>query len=163
MTETMTVEQFRAYLKSDQTKRVKKATTRPRKSALKAADAAFSLLMRATEANEQGVVRCCTCSKWLIWKGTGKTHWGHWQSRGFMGTRFNPKNGGIQCENCNTYLEGRKADMKRYLIQRYGETEILKVEALAQLSTKITNDELSEMAAKWRKEAREIIKQKNLK
>lgn len=162
MSETWTVEQFRAYQKEG-VKPHPKVTTRPRKSALKAADAAFSILMRATEANEQGVVRCCTCQKWLSWKGTGNAHWGHWQSRGFNSVRFDPKNGGIQCRVCNTYLEGRKQDMEAYLIQRYGEGEVNRVRAYAGIQTKISNQELAEMAAKFRAEAREIIKQKNLK
>ena len=161
MSETWTIEQFRAYQKNG--KPYPKATARPRKTLLKKADTEFSLLMRATEADKNGVVKCCTCGKRMPWKGTGEAHWGHWQSRGFNGVRFNPVNGGVQCRVCNTYLEGRKEDMKKYLIQRYGETEVLRIEAFSRISTKITNLELEAMAAKFREQAKAIIKEKNLK
>lgn len=162
MSEIMTVSEFRKYLKSG-VDRKRTPTSRPRKSALKKTDAAFSILMRAKEADASGMVKCCTCGKRMPWKGTGEAHWGHWQSRGFNGTRFNPVNGGIQCRLCNTYLEGQKQLMEKYLIQRYGETEVRKIEALSRLLTKVSNLELEQMAAEFSKEAKEIIKQKNLK
>lgn len=53
--------------------------------------------------------------------------------------------------------------MEAYLIQRYGEGEVNRVRAYAGIQTKISNQELAEMAAKFRAEAKGIIKQKNLK
>lgn len=139
------------------------AKSNPRKNALKACDREFSLLMRAKEANYAGLVKCCTCSKLMPWQGTSEAHWGHWQSRGFNIVRWNPINGGVQCRECNTYLEGRKSDMERYLVNRYGKKEVIKIEALSKMSVgKYSEFELAEMAARFREERKQIVKQKGL-
>lgn len=140
----------------------KKAKRSPRKTALAKCDTEFSLLMRAKEADQDGLVKCCTCSKVMPWKGTGEAHWGHWQSRGFNSTRWNPVNGGIQCRECNTYLEGRKSDMRQYLSNRYGESEVNKVEAFSRLPVKYSEFELSEMAVRFREERKRIVIDKKI-
>lgn len=160
-----TIEQYRQHLSKGLEKKdtpARRAKVSPRKSALKSCDRDFSLLMRAKEANYAGLVKCCTCPKLMPWKGTGEAHWGHWQSRGFNSTRWNPINGGVQCRECNTYLEGRKADMERYLIGRYGEADVRKVEAFSRLSVKYSEFELNQMALQFREELKQIVKDKNL-
>lgn len=164
MADTMTAAEFRQYLKKDyKVERNKKPTTKPRKAALKKADREFSLLMRAIEADEQGIVKCVTCNQRMPWYGTSKAHWGHWQSRGYNSVRFDPKNGGVQCLKCNTYKEGEKEKMKAYLIRRYGETEIMIIEAKAKLGSKVSNFDLEQMAEKFSEERKNVCEQKKLK
>lgn len=141
----------------------RKATTNPRKAALKACDREFSLLMRATEADEFGMCTCCTCGNRYKWKDPQRRmHWGHWQGRGKNSVRWNPLNGGPQCWKCNKYEEGKKQDMEKYLIDRYGEIEIRLIEAKANLSVKYSEFELRQMTRQFKQEANKIIKNKGI-
>mgnify|MGYP003461933974 FL=1 len=131
--------------------------------ALDAADDAFSLYFRAKEADEHGIVRCCTCGKYMKWKmPDGSAQTGHWQSRGFNRTRFNEMNVGIQDRQCNYYLEGAKKIMEAYLIERYGEEPIKQIEVTAPIRKDLNDFELRELAKFYRAEARKLIKQKGL-
>lgn len=160
MTARWTTEQYKAHLAKKMDRR--QATRSPRKALLKKCDAAFSLLMRAKHADQNGFVKCCTCGKVMPWKGTGEAHWGHWQSRGFNSVRWNEKNGGIQCRICNTYLEGEKNKMEQYLIQAHGETEVRVIQARSRLSVKIDNYTLEALAREFHTEFKEIAKQKKI-
>ena len=131
--------------------------------ALDAADAAYSLWYRAREADEYGLVRCCTCGKIMKWKDpNGNTHFGHYHSRGFSKFRFDERNGGVQCKLENSYQQGQQVKMKAYLIERYGAEEIEKIDALSTTGKRLNDFELRELAKYYRAEARKIIKQKGL-
>lgn len=131
---------------------------------LERADKYFSLWFRANEADEQGIVRCCTCGVYKRWKEPdGSLHTGHWQSRGLSATRFSSLNVGCQCVICNKHKEGRKADMRVYLEKRYSVEVVNQIEVLANMPNKRLNDfELVEVAKFYRVEFRKIEKQKGL-
>lgn len=139
------------------------AKSNPRKNALKSCDREFSLLMRAKEADEYGMCTCCTCGNVYPWKHPDrKMHWGHWRGRGKNSVRWNPRNGGPQCWECNRYEEGKKEDMERYLRGRYGDKAINEVFAKSLLQVKYSEFELAEMAVRFREERKQIVKQKGL-
>ena len=160
----MTASEARNLRKLPKAKKVKqKPTISAHTKALAKADKYFSLWFRAIEADETGLVKCCTCGRYIPWKATdGGTQTGHWQSRGFNNTRFNPMNVGVQCRKCNYYLEGAKQRMETYLIKRYGETEIRKIEASANIRTSISDFELAELAKAFKADFEKTAKQKGL-
>ena len=169
MTEILTASAYRA-LRKDAEKRNKAARKKkPEKSehtkALEKADKYYSLWFRANEADENGLVRCTTCRRRPIpWKAPdGSTQTGHFESRGIAAVRFMPTNCGIQCRQCNYYKEGAKIKMRQYLVNRYGEDEVLKIERLAKMANKRLSDfELNEIAKFYQSEFKKLVKLKGL-
>ena len=167
MTETYTASQYRA-LRKEAEKKSKPAKKKPEVSAhtkaLKKADTAFSLWFRANEADENGLVRCCTCGKVIKWKmPDGSAQTGHFESRGHFAVRFMKENCGVQCLKDNYFMEGAKIKMRQYLVKRYGEDEVLKIERLAKLPNKRLSDfELNEIAKFYQSEFKKLVKLKGL-
>lgn len=165
--EILTASQYR-QLRKEAEKKSKPAKKKPTDSAhtkaLKRADAAYSLWFRANEADENGLVRCCTCGKIMKWKmPDGSSQTGHWQSRGFAATRFMPENCGIQETKCNMYQEGRKKDMEAYLRKRHGDEAVDRIEVLAKMPNKRLSDfELNEIAKFYQSEFKKLVKLKGL-
>lgn len=165
---TYTVKEARALQKQAEKKSKpakKKPTSSAHTKAMKNADKWFSLWFRANEADENGLVRCTTCRRRPIpWKAPdGSTQTGHFESRGISAVRFMPENCGIQCAQCNYYKEGAKIKMRAYLVRRYSEDEVLKIERLAKMPNKRLSDfELNEIAKHYKKEFEKIVKLKGL-
>ena len=166
MTEILTASAYRQLRKEAEkkSKPKKKPEVSAHTKALKKADTAFSLWFRANEADENGLVRCCTCGKVIKWKmPDGSCQTGHYESRGIAAVRFMPTNCGIQCSQCNYYKEGAKIKMRQYLVNRYGEDEVLKIERLAKLPNKRLSDfELNEIAKFYQSEFKKLVKLKGL-
>ena len=168
MTEILTASQYRALRKEAEKKSKptkKKPTDSAHTKALKKADTAFSLWFRANEADENGLVSCTTCRRrqmrWRMPDGSCQT--GHYESRGIAAVRFMPTNCGIQCSQCNYYKEGAKIKMRQYLVNRYDEDEVLKIERLAKLPNKRLSDfELNEIAKFYQSEFKKLVKLKGL-
>lgn len=162
--QTLTASEMRNLRKPKKEKPTRKKIEKSeRTKILDAADAAFSIWYRAREADENGLVRCATCGKWMKWKCPyGNTHFGHYHSRGFSKFRFDERNGGIQCKLENSYQGGQQVKMKAYLIERYGAEEIEKIDALIETGKRLSDFELKELAKYYRAEARKLIKIKGL-
>ena len=93
----------------------------------------------------------------------GSAQTGHFESRGHFAVRFMPTNCGIQCSQCNYYKEGAKIKMRQYLVNRYDEDEVLKIERLAKLPNKRLSDfELNEIAKFYQSEFKKLVKLKGL-
>ena len=59
----------------------------------KDADRLFSLLVRQENADDDGIVTCCTCGKRMFWR---KAHCGHFIPRQAQSTRFDRENTDVQ-------------------------------------------------------------------
>lgn len=168
--QTYTASEARALRKEIQKRdRPKKAKKKTEKSAhakaLDKADMWYSRWFRADQADEQGAVTCVTCGRRpMPWKAPdGSTQTGHFESRGISAVRFMPENCGIQCRQCNYYLEGAKIKMRAYLVKRYGEEKVLEIEVLAKLPNKRLSDfDLSEIAKHYQSEYKKLVKLKGL-
>lgn len=80
----------------------------------------FSLFIRLRDADENGLVRCCTCGKIARWRGDGMQA-GHFVGRQHWGTRYNEKNVNTQCSGCNgPYGAGQQAKHAIYINKLYG-------------------------------------------
>jgi len=67
-------------------------------------DTIFSRFIRQKYADENGMVRCYTCSTTKHWKEMQN---GHWIPRNYLATRFSENNCRVQCVSCNVFHGGR--------------------------------------------------------
>ncbi len=105
---------------------------------IKVCDREFSLYVRMNAAEENGLVKCCTCER--IKKWNEGIDLGHYINRHYYAVRFDERNTGPQCKWCNSFREGEKHLFKKYLVEKYGDWEIGKMELIAH-ETKTINKE----------------------
>lgn len=141
---------------------LKPAPRLSREEALDVADNEFSLLMRVYYATEEGMVRCVTCGELMEWRGTGIAHWGHYVERRYLWTRWDVNNGGVQCESCNCFGGGMRAQMRAALVARHGIEEVERIEREKVLLLKLSIEELLELSQTFRAKRLEIQKEKCL-
>lgn len=95
-------------------------------------DKAFSKWIRRSSADHSGMVYCYTCSKPMHWKAS---HCGHFISRTYLATRFDPDNCRPQCPGCNLFGNGKPLDFEEHLVTEIG---VKKVEAMKQKRHQVT-------------------------
>jgi hypothetical protein len=71
-------------------------------------------------------------------------------------------NGGPQCVQCNSFKEGEGVKMRAYLVKRYGENQVLRIEASCNIRHPISDFELGLFAKSFREERIKIEKKKGL-
>ena len=81
-------------------------------------DKVFSLFIRLRDSDDMGNGRCITCSKSVFWKESDA---GHFISRTYLGTRFDPKNVNLQCKGCNGFKNGEQYKHGVAINNLYGE------------------------------------------
>lgn len=88
-----------------------------RKAAIRKADKNLSLYVRQRDADENGIVKCCTCGTKHLWQ---YLDCGHFQSRRYESTKYDEKNTGPQCPECNRFNQGQQYKFSLYLNGKYG-------------------------------------------
>lgn len=83
---------------------------------LKEADKWFSRYQRLRHSNALGICKCATCPQRMHWRDI---QWGHFIDRSMMEWRFDHKNGGPQCPQCNEALSGNKSVLLTYIAWKY--------------------------------------------
>jgi len=81
-------------------------------------DKVFSQYIRIRNTDEYGWGHCVTCSKSLFWKEGDA---GHFISRTYLNTRFEPLNVHLQCKGCNGYRAGEQYKHGLVIDAMYGE------------------------------------------
>lgn len=81
-------------------------------------DTVFSLYIRLENANNKGMVKCFTCDNEHYYKAIQN---GHFQSRRFMSTRFDPFNCAPQCYACNVGMSGMQYEFGKRIDLKYGQ------------------------------------------
>lgn len=81
-------------------------------------DTVFSLYIRLENANNKGMVKCFTCDNEHHYKAIQN---GHFQSRRFMSTRFDPFNCAPQCYACNVGMSGMQYEFGKRIDLKYGQ------------------------------------------
>lgn len=115
-------------------KRNKKADKVPSLSRLtKECDTLYSLYVRKSDMNDDGMVPCFTCDNWFHWK---KIHCGHYISRTFKYTRWDLDNLRPQCYACNVIKKGMSHIFRAKLVKEIGTK---RVEELEERSLKLFN------------------------
>lgn len=90
-------------------------------------DAVFSIFIRTRDADENGIVKCCTCSIRLHWK---EMHDGHCFPRGHFEIRWSEINNHAQCPQCNSHVDGYFEVHAAYIKRRHGEEAFKELERL---------------------------------
>lgn len=99
--------------------------------------------------------RCCTCG---ITKG--KMDGGHFlPTSTFSAIRYNTNQIHQQCVNCNRYNAGRRTEYKIFMIEKYGEEYVQKLEALQGVTRSYSTEYLLKLIKVVNKKIK-IIEQK---
>lgn len=116
------------------------------------AQAAFNQFIRIRDAEQP----CISCGR----HHEGKYDAGHYRTRGASpATRYDETNCHKQCVPCNQHLSGNIENYTPNLIERIGQ-EAFDVLMGPHPVKKWTREELEELAARYRKKTRELIKQR---
>jgi len=91
---------------------------------MKNADKWFSIYIRIRDSDENGYIRCCTCSKAVHWKEADNCHY---IDRKHQVLRYSEINCNAGCLSCNRFENGNIEKYKEFLISKYGSetTELL--------------------------------------
>jgi hypothetical protein len=122
-------------------------------------DHAFSLWTRLGAAGANGVVRCCTCGKLMLWN---EATLGHFVSRAHESVRFDVMNTSVQCVHCNSYRQGQPHLFRKHLADKYGEKAIQAMELRAQMKSGETAETLREKIIFYREQVKNLKKEKGL-
>lgn len=90
--------------------------SKSKKLAKAKADRYFSEWVRKSNA-KNGLAQCCTCGTFDNWKDMDC---GHFISRRFEATRYNPKNAHPQCKKCNRFEHGNQFAHGQFIDDKYG-------------------------------------------
>lgn len=137
-------------------KNPKKSSKTPNRSkAMRKADEAFSLFIRTRDAQpyEGRFFRCISCHRILP---IGQADAGHYINRSHMSVRFNEKNCNAQCRHCNRFMEGNIQDYRKGLIEKIGVQQVELLEAMKNLTNKISTFELELLATHYKEETKKF-------
>ncbi len=84
---------------------------------VKKLDWVFSQFIRRRNADEGGTVRCVTCPKLMHWR---ESDCGHFVKRQHMSVRWDERNVGTQCTQCNHFNGGRQDEFAQHVIAEHG-------------------------------------------
>lgn len=123
-------------------------------------DAIFSKYIRLRDAQPHtGWVRCISCGSVHHWT---KIQNGHYCSRRHLNLRWSEINCNVQCCSCNIMQHGNILAYRRALIKKYGEKEVDKLEALAQIPKHWSEFELDQMIKYYTALVEKIREEKGL-
>lgn len=100
--------------------------------------------------------RCFICKRLLTYE---QACIGHYKSRRFISTRFNPFNANVICYKCNEINSKQPEILKKYeqrIIEEYGNSALKEIEYLSTL--KVSTDELRELLSNYRLMNKELEK-----
>ncbi len=120
---------------------------------IKLLDKVFSEYIRRKYSDDNGDVRCCTCSKMDHWKYMQA---GHFISRGNMSLRFSEFNVHPQCPECNELKEGNLMQYRIYLENRYGTLRVAWLESEKNKEVHRTKSEIKELIKLYKRKIREL-------
>ena len=135
----------------------KKKRGQGKKTELQKAKAAaikyFSLYVRQRDADHRGIVECCTCRLYHAWK---YLDCGHFQSCGCEATRFDEKNTGPQCKDCNIGNQGKKYEFSLYLDGKYGAKTAEKITIKSRMFCKRNRYDYEQIAEEYKLKLKEL-------
>lgn len=143
-------------------KKSKDAEKKPDTAALKRKlDKEFSRYIRLRDMIPGTTVfRCISCG--LI-KPITQADCGHYINRQHTATRFSEMNCNAQCRSCNRFDEGNMQGYRRGLVQKYGETRVVMLEAMKKETRKYAAFEYEALIAHYKAEVQRILKERKLK
>ena len=122
-------------------------------------DRIFSLFIRYRDTMPNGYFQCISCGKI---KPFNKADCGHYINRQHMSTRFDEMNCNAQCSHCNRFMEGNIQDYRRRLVAKYGERNVLLLEAKKNVSKQFSDFQLEKLITHYKEEAKKLKEAKGL-
>lgn len=95
-----------------------------RSKAIRKLDTIFSKYIRRRDCG-YGYAPCISCGKPITYD---TSDCGHYENRQHMATRYDEKNCNAQCIECNRFRGGNSEGYRLGLIEKYGESEVEKIE-----------------------------------
>ena len=93
--------------------------------------ASYCKKRRLEEADDNGMVQCISCGKILPWN---EADGGHYISRQVRALETEHNNVWPQCKHCNQMLYGNEKAYRVGLVKRVGESEVRRLELIADAS-----------------------------
>jgi hypothetical protein len=120
---------------------------------IKKLDKAFSEYIRRRDADDNGMVKCCTCPTVKYWK---EMDCGHWLLRGNLSTRFDERNSHAQCRACNRHLDGQWEKHRDYINKRHGSDAIWQLGLTKVRAAKLMQFEIDELTEYYKNKIKEL-------
>tara|TARA_R110002012_G_scaffold114056_1_gene260172 strand:+ start:1537 stop:1920 length:384 start_codon:yes stop_codon:yes gene_type:complete len=117
-----------------------------RKGLIKKLDKVFSIYIRTRYA-KNNIVQCSTCGIKKHWKEVDA---GHFRSRRYMNTRWNPQNVFQQCKGCNNWGAGESYLMGLHIDKIYGIGTADELIKLSREVKKFTTQDLLDMIDEYK-------------
>jgi hypothetical protein len=117
----------------------------PRKTAKNRAWDAFSLWVRLSNADINGMVKCFTCDKVAHYKEMDAGHFIHRDA-----LDFNEYNVNVQCTSCNRYLSGNGVEYAVRMMRLYGVEVVEELMRLKNIPISYGIGELLEIEKKYK-------------
>lgn len=109
---------------------------------------------RRKDADEDGNVKCCTCSRFGHWKEFDA---GHWIAKAHgNGIYFVDDGIHAQCRSCNGFREGAGEEYYPFMLEKYGVDRMEEIKALKHKILKITRQDYEEMEAEYKRKISEL-------
>ncbi len=119
-------------------------------------DMIVSQVVRLSSASPSGMVKCITCTTVRHWK---LMECGHFQRRAHMTTRYDMRNLGPQCVDCNEFNDGMEEEFEKYIEQTHGKGT---ADLLRKRSREITHDfPFEQEIIKWGAVLKELQESRN--
>ena len=122
-------------------------------------DKVFSQYIRLRDTDDQGWGNCVTCGKALFWKNGDA---GHFISRTYLNTRFEPLNVNLQCKGCNGYRSGEQFTHGLVIDRKHGEGMAFALLSISKKSVKWDRPKYQEKIRKYTKLVQELKSSKGL-
>jgi len=104
-------------------------------------------------------VKCCTCG---IIRTFRTVDAGHFHGRGLgggSGTYFDERNIHAQCKRCNGFHGGQQAIYKEFMLEKYGQAVLDKLQVLHSAGRKYQYGELEAMGILFKEMFEELLKE----
>ena len=118
------------------------------------ADTAFSVYIRTQDIDRNGTTECITCGVRRRWQDMQA---GHFISRSYLSTRFDPRNCHVQCPGCNGPAQGRIPEQVVYLESIYGAGIVQMLLYKRRETIKFSRTDYIEMIERFNKGAEENL------
>lgn len=122
-------------------------------------DRIFSEFIRLRDSDEYGYITCISCSKKVKMI---ESDCGHYINRKHNSTRYDEKNCNAQCRSCNRFDEGNIQGYRRGLIKKYGEQEVILLEAKKFNTCKLGQFEINILGKEYKLKLKQLKSQKKL-
>ncbi len=113
----------------------------------------ISLFIRRRDADENGMVKCCSCDRWLHWKQGDAGHFIDGRHNAIV---YDIRQIHFQCKPCNGGFSNQKynkeevkANYEVFMVKRYGQEVVDELKAADKKRKEFTRQELIESIASY--------------